>query len=126
MTAETAAAPAAPGTFNASEYLLRAVSETGTAGRTVFAGPGGDLGYGEPAELAALLNDARARVLLVSGRFAAAAAEAALAHAPGVRHVSAKPDRAAARRRQRQAVRLRVRPALDPARRRVSERGGGR
>ncbi|MFB4309787.1 benzoate-CoA ligase family protein [Actinomadura sp. GTD37] len=38
------------------------------------------------AELAALLNDARARVLLVSDRFAVAA-EAALAHAPGVRHV---------------------------------------
>ncbi|MCP9948450.1 benzoate-CoA ligase family protein [Actinomadura madurae] len=39
------------------------------------------------AELAALLNDARARVLLVSDRFAVAA-ESALAHAPGVRRVA--------------------------------------
>ncbi|NKZ06811.1 benzoate-CoA ligase family protein [Actinomadura latina] len=38
-------------------------------------------------ELAALLNDARARALLVSDRFAVAA-EAALAHAPGVRRVA--------------------------------------
>ncbi|QKW37109.1 benzoate-CoA ligase family protein [Actinomadura sp. NAK00032] len=38
-------------------------------------------------ELAALLNDARARVLLVSDRFAVAA-EAALARVPGVRHVA--------------------------------------
>ena len=37
-------------------------------------------------ELAALLNDARARILLVSDRFAVAG-EAALAHAPGVRQV---------------------------------------
>ncbi len=43
------------------------------------------------AELAALLNDARARVLLVSDRFAVAA-ESALAHAPGVRHVAVEGD----------------------------------
>ncbi|WP_067793982.1 benzoate-CoA ligase family protein [Actinomadura formosensis] len=146
MTAETAAAPAVPATFNASEYLLRAASEDETAGRTALTGPGGDLGYGElaelaghvaaglegwglrgeervvlfmadgpfmaaailgamrlgavpvpvstmltGAELAALLNDARARVLLVSDRFAAAA-EAALAHAPGVRQVAVEGD----------------------------------
>lgn len=140
--AETATAPAAPATFNASEYLLQAASRPGGAGRTALTGPGGDLSYAELAELAgqvaagleawgmraeervvlfmadgpymaaailgamrlgavpvpvstmltgtelaALLNDARARVLLVSDRFAVAA-EAALAHAPGVRRVA--------------------------------------
>ncbi|MGI5200086.1 benzoate-CoA ligase family protein [Spirillospora sp. CA-108201] len=42
-------------------------------------------------ELGALLADARARVLLVSGMFAVAA-EAALAHAPGVRCVAVEGD----------------------------------
>jgi benzoate-CoA ligase family protein len=146
VTAETATAPAAPDTFNASDYLLQPALRAETAGRTALSGPGGDLGYAEladlagqvaagleswgtraeervvlfmadgplmaaailgamrlgavpvpvstmltGAELAALLNDARARVLLVSDRFAAAA-EAALAHAPGVRHVAVEGD----------------------------------
>ncbi|NEA23879.1 benzoate-CoA ligase family protein [Actinomadura bangladeshensis] len=141
-TADTATAPAAPDTFNASDYLLQPAFHPDTAGRTALSGPGGDLSYGEladlaghiaagleswgtraeervvlfmadgplmaaailgamrlgavpvpvstmltGAELAALLNDARARVLLVSGHFAVAA-EAALAHAPGVRNVA--------------------------------------
>ncbi|MEU5990187.1 benzoate-CoA ligase family protein [Spirillospora sp. NPDC047418] len=145
-TADTATAPAAPDTFNASDHLLRAARRPDTAGRTALSGPGGDLTYAEladlaghiaagleswgtraeervvlfmadgplmaaailgamrlgavpvpvstmltGAELAALLNDARARVLLVSGRFAVAA-EAALAHAPGVRHVAVEGD----------------------------------
>ncbi|MFA1551411.1 benzoate-CoA ligase family protein [Actinomadura chokoriensis] len=148
MTAETATAPASPGTFNASEYLLQAAVQPETRDRTALTGPGGDLGQAElaelsghiaaglerrglrgeervvlfmadgpfmaaailgamrfgavpvpvstmltGAELAALLNDARARVLLVSGRFAVAA-EAALAHAPGVRHVAVEGDAA--------------------------------
>ncbi|MEU8346914.1 benzoate-CoA ligase family protein [Spirillospora sp. NPDC048832] len=142
MTAETATAPAASETFNASDYLLQAAGRAGTADRTALTGPAGDLSYAELAELAghiaaglaarglrgeervvlfmadgplmaaailgamrlgavpvpvstmltggelaALLNDARARVLLVSDRFAVAA-EAALARAPGVRHVA--------------------------------------
>ncbi|MGP4028874.1 benzoate-CoA ligase family protein [Actinomadura sp. 3N407] len=45
------------------------------------------------AELAALLDDARARVLLVGDRFAVPA-EAALAHAPGVRQVVVEGDAA--------------------------------
>ncbi|MEU8801556.1 benzoate-CoA ligase family protein [Spirillospora sp. NPDC048819] len=45
------------------------------------------------AELAALLDDARARILLVSDRFAVPA-EAALAHAPGVRRVVVEGDAA--------------------------------
>ena len=148
MTAETATAPALPGTFNASEYLLGAASRADTGGRTALTGPGGDLTYAEldelaghlaaglehrglrgeervvlfmadgpnmaaailgamrlgavpvpvstmltGAELAALLNDARARVLLVSEQFAVAA-EAALAHAPGIRHVAVEGDAA--------------------------------
>ncbi|MFG2016117.1 benzoate-CoA ligase family protein [Actinomadura geliboluensis] len=142
MTAETATAPAASDTFNASDYLLQAAGRADTAGRTALTGPGGDLAYAELAELAghvaaglasrglrgeervvlfmadgplmaaailgamrlgavpvpvstmltggelaALLNDARARVLLVSDAFAVTA-EAALALAPGVRHVA--------------------------------------
>ncbi|TDC49764.1 benzoate-CoA ligase family protein [Actinomadura sp. KC345] len=44
-------------------------------------------------ELAALLNDARARIVLVSDRFAVAG-EAALAHAPGIRQVVVEGDAA--------------------------------
>lgn len=141
MTAETATAPVPSDTFNASDYLLQAALRADTAGRTAVTGPGGDLSYGELAELAghvsaglqawglraeervvlsmadgpsmaaailgamrlgavpvpvstmltgpelaALMHDARARVLLVSDRFAETA-EGALARGPGVRHV---------------------------------------
>jgi benzoate-CoA ligase family protein len=45
------------------------------------------------AELADLLNDARARILLVSDRFAVAA-EAAVAQSPGIRHIALDGDAA--------------------------------
>ncbi|KAB2368196.1 benzoate-CoA ligase family protein [Actinomadura montaniterrae] len=148
MTADAATGQARPDTFNASDYLLRAARDPGTAGRTALTGPGGDLTYADldalagnvaagleawglrpeervvlfmadgPAmagavlgamrlgavpvpvstmltgpELAALLNDARARVLIVSDRFAGPAGEA-LALAPGVRRVAVEGDAA--------------------------------
>jgi benzoate-CoA ligase family protein len=148
MTAHVAHVPAKPGTFNASEYLLRAAFRPDTAGKIAVTGPGGDLTYAELAELsgrvaaglqswglraeervvlfmadgpamaaailgvmrlgavpvpvstmltgvelAGLLNDARARILLVSDRFAVAA-EAAVTQAPGVRYVAVEGDAA--------------------------------
>ena len=52
MTAETATGPVPPDLFNASDYLLRAARDAGTAGRTALTGPAGELSYAGLADLA--------------------------------------------------------------------------
>ncbi|WP_314174251.1 benzoate-CoA ligase family protein [Streptomyces winkii] len=138
----TPVTPVVPDMFNASDYLLQAAVQPGTADRTAVTGPAGELTYAELAELvghiaaglqawgvraeervmllmadgpdmaaailaamrlgavpvpvstmltgpelAELLGDSRARVLLVSAEFRAAA-EAAVARVPGIQYVA--------------------------------------